>query len=154
MSRIALAALMLTLFRVGLLPSTYGQRYPPCSIRSGSTVFIPTEDEFGKELKKALLEAGIELVFVSDMGNADFEIVGKVEDSERLKSNESPRVEGARIEGPAGSTPHTFVVSVNILNLRTKDIAWGYGVTGVSDTQDAAQSFVSHLKEQMKAKHS
>ena len=95
MSRIAQAALMLTLFRVGLLPPAYGQRYTPCNIPSGSTVFIPTGDEFGKELKKALLEAGVQMVFVSDMGNADFEIVGKVEDSEQLKSTESPRVEGS-----------------------------------------------------------
>ena len=87
---------------------------------------------------------------MNDKENADFEIIGGIRDAV-----EEP-IDGRTTssEQDAGTqTLRTRVVMVSIVNLRTKSVAWGYGVTGVPDLVSAADSCAKRLKGEMKHRH-
>ena len=60
----------------------YGHRVSPFSILPSSSVFIDPMDGFGPELQRAFLRDGVPLVIVTDKRNADFEIMGSIQDAE------------------------------------------------------------------------
>jgi hypothetical protein len=132
-----------------------GNQVSPSPIPWSSSVFIDPMDGFGPELQAALLNDGVPLVIVNDKENADFEISGGIRDDTEPTS-------GQPINGRTGSsdqqeagvqTLRRRFVKVTILDLRTKSVAWGYGVTGVRDLASAADSCAKQLQEEMKRKH-
>jgi hypothetical protein len=114
-------------------PRAYGQRNSVLGIPRASNVFIDPMDGFGGELKAALLKEGVPIDIVSHKGMADFEITGEID-----------------------SAPHPqekLFVNIRILNLKTHDIVWGYGVSGITDSQSAAASCAEQLKREIHRKH-
>jgi hypothetical protein len=87
----------------------------------------------GSELKAAFLKEGVPIDIVSDKGMADFEIAGEIE--------------------RATHPQEKLFVNIRILNLKTHDIVWGYGVTGITDSQSAAASCAEQLKREIHRKH-
>jgi hypothetical protein len=114
-------------------PRAYGQRNSVLAIPRASIVFIDPMDGFGSELKAALLKEGVPIDIVSDKGMADFEITGEIE--------------------RATHSQEKLFVNIRILNLKTHDIVWGYGVTGITDSQSAAASCAEQLKREIHRKH-
>ena len=88
---------------------------------------------FGSELKAALLKEGVPIDIVSDKGMADFEITGEIESATHPQEK--------------------LFVNIRILNLKTHDIVWGYGVTGITDSQSVAASCAEQLKREIHRKH-
>jgi hypothetical protein len=114
-------------------PQAYGQRNSVLSIPRDSSVFIDPMDGFGSELKAAFLKEGVSIDIVSNKSMADFEITGEIQ--------------------RATHEQEILLVSIRILNLKTRDIVWGYGVTGITDSQSAAASCAKQLKREMHRKH-
>jgi hypothetical protein len=126
-----------------------GKQILPSPIPRSASVFIDPMDGFGPELQEALLNNDVPLVIVSNKDDADFEITGGIRDAKERPINGRT----ASDEQEAGTeTLRTHVVMVSIVNLKTKSVAWGYGVTGVPDLANAADSCAKHLKEEMKRK--
>ena len=113
-------------------PRAYGQRNAFFAIPRDSNVFIDPMEGFGSELKAAFLKEGVLIDIVSDKSMADFEITGEIE--------------------PPTHSQERLWVSIRILNLKTKDIVWGYGVAGITDSQSAADSCAEQLKRKMHRK--
>jgi hypothetical protein len=110
-------------------PRAYGQRVPVVPVRPDSNVFIDPMNGFGGQLKAALLNEGVRLNIVSNKSMADFEITGSTQGTEQSK-----------------------FLRVSVVNLKTGDIAWGYGVAGIADSQSAALACAKHLKQEMQRK--
>jgi hypothetical protein len=112
-------------------PLAYGQQVSIISIPRNANVFIdPTNGFDGSELKAALLKEGVPLDIVSNRRMADFEITGSIQ-----------------------STQESLFLSVRILNVKTRDLAWGYGVAGFADSQGAAALCAKQLNHEMRRKH-
>jgi hypothetical protein len=111
-------------------PQAYGQRVSVVPIPRDSNVFIDPMNGFGGQLKAALLKEGVPVDIVSNKSMADFEITGSIQGTEK-----------------------SLFLRVSILNLKTGDIAWGYGVTGFADSQGAAASCAKQLKQGMQRTH-
>jgi hypothetical protein len=127
-----------------------GNQLSPDPIPRSSSVFIDPMNGFGSELQEAFLNDGVPLVIVSNKDDADFEIVGEIRDAVERPINGRT----ASGEQEAGTeTLRTRVLMVSIVNLKTKSVAWGCGVTGVPDLASAAESCAKHLKEEMRRKH-
>jgi hypothetical protein len=87
---------------------------------------------FDDELKRALLKEGVSLDIVSNQSMADFEITGNIH--------------------VHGQTQKSRSVSLRIWDLKTREMVWGYGVTGITDSQSTAASCVKQLKQEMQRK--
>jgi hypothetical protein len=123
-------------------------------IPRSSSVFIKPMDGFGPELQQAFLNNGVPLVIVSDKEMADFEIIGGIRHATEPISAQPMNERTNILEQEAGDqTLRTRFVTVTIVNVRTKSVAWGWGVTGVPDLASAAESCAKQLKEQMKLNH-
>ena len=127
----------------------YGHRIPPFPILPNSSVFIDPMDGFGPELQKAFLKDGVRLVIVSDKRTADFEITGGIRDGEPT-SIESMTWGGDSEQQADVHEPRARFFTVAIVSLKTGDLAWGYGVSGVTDPLTAADSCAKQLKEEIK----
>jgi hypothetical protein len=112
-------------------------------------------DGFGPVLQGAFLNDGVPLVIVNDKENADFEISGVIrDDTEPTSVQPINRRTGSSEEQETGEqTLRRRFVRVTIVDLSTKSVAWGYGVTGVRDLASAADSCAKQLKEEMNRKH-
>jgi hypothetical protein len=110
-------------------PRAYGQRPALLPIPRDSNIFIDPMNGFGDELKRAFLKEGVSLGIVSNKSMADFEITGN-------------------IQGHA-QTPEARSVSLRILDLKTREIVWGYGMTGIRDSQSTAATCAKQLKLEM-----
>jgi hypothetical protein len=104
-------------------------------VAPGSSVFIDQMDGFGPQLEKAFLNGGVPLLIVSNKGSADFEIVGGIQDAKEPTSVVPRR-------------PRS--ITVKIVNLRSGDLAWGYGVSVMTDLPAAAESCAKQMKGEMK----
>jgi hypothetical protein len=110
-------------------PRAYGQRVSVVPIPADSNVFIDPMNGFGDQLKAALLNEGVRLDIVSNKSMANFEITGSIQGTEK-----------------------SLFLRVSILNLKTGDIAWGYGAARVADSQSEAASCAKQLKREMQRK--
>jgi len=123
-------------------------------IPRSSSVFIEPMDGFGPELQQAFLNGRVPLVIVSDKQMADFEITGGIRHATEPTSTQPISGGTNFLEQEAGDQAlRSLFVVVTIVNVRTKSVAWGWGVTGVPDLASAAQSCAKQLKEQMKRNH-
>jgi hypothetical protein len=110
-------------------PSAYGHRPATLPIPRDSNIFIDPMNGFGDELKRAFLKEGVSLDIVSNKSMADFEITGNMQGH--------------------GQTQESRSVSLRILDLKTREIVWGYGVTGITDSPSTAASCAKQLKQEM-----
>jgi hypothetical protein len=123
-------------------------------IPRSSSVFVEAMDGFGPELQQAFLNDGVPLVIASDKEMADFQIIGGIRDAPEPTSMQPLNGHTTILEQEAGDqTLRTRFVIVTIVNVRTKSVAWGWGMTGVPDLASAAESCAKQLKEEMKRKH-
>jgi hypothetical protein len=128
----------------------YGHRISPYPIPPNSSVFMDPMDGFGPELKKAFLKDGVPLVIVSDKKTADFEIMGGIQDGQE------PTSTGSMTWGESGEQqadvyePRPRLITVTIVSLQTGDLAWGYGMSGMTDLRAAADSCAKQLKNKIK----
>jgi hypothetical protein len=108
-------------------------------------------DGFGPELQKALLDEGVPLVIVSDKRNADFEIMGSIQDTNEPTSKEpmSWSQRGGDQQGEV-QAPRPRFVRVKIVNVKTGDLAWGYGGNGMTDLRSTAEACAKQLKRELK----
>lgn len=127
-----------------------GNQVSPGPIPRGSSAYIETMDGFGPELQEALLNNGVPLVIVSNKDNADFEIIGGIRDVTEQPMN---GLTSSRQQQGDAQPLRARLITVTIVNLKTKSVAWGYGVTGVPDLAGAADSFAKRLKGEMKQRH-
>jgi hypothetical protein len=128
----------------------YGHRIPPFPIVPSSSVFIDPMDGFGPELQKAFLKDGVPLVIVSDKKTADFEISGGIRDATEPTSTESMTWGGGSEQQADVHEPQPRFVTVTIVSLKTGDLAWGYGMSGITDPRTAADSCAKQLKDKIK----
>jgi hypothetical protein len=128
--------------------AAYGHRISPFPILPNSSVFIDPMDGFGPELEKAFLQDGLRLVIVSDQKAADFEITGGIRDGEPT-SIESMTWGGSEQQADVHE-PRPRFFTVAIVSLKTGDLAWGYGMSGITDPLAAADSCAKQLKDKIK----
>jgi hypothetical protein len=112
-------------------PRAYGHRASALPVPRDSNIFIDPMDGFGSDLKAALLRKSVRLDIVSSKSMADFEVTGTIQDA-------------------AHKTPS---VSILVWNLKTRQMVWGYGVTGIADPQSVAASCANQMKKGMEQKH-
>jgi len=127
-----------------------GNQLSPDPIPRSSSIFIDPMDGFGPELQEAFLNDGVPLVIVSNKEDADFEIVGGIRDATEQPINGRP---ASAAQEAGNQTLRTRVVMVSIVNLKTKSVAWGYGVTGVPDLASVADACAKRLKGEMNHRH-
>jgi hypothetical protein len=128
----------------------YGHRVSPFPILPNSSVFIDPMDGFGPELRKAFLKDHVPLVLVSDTRTADFEIMGSIRDAKEPTSTGSMTWSGGAGQNADVYEPQPRFVTVTIVSLKTGDLAWGYGVSGMTDLRAAADSCAKQLKDKVK----
>jgi hypothetical protein len=128
----------------------YGHRVSPFPILPNSSVFIDPMDGVGPELQKAFLKDGVPLVIVSDRRTADFEIMGGIRDAKEPTSTGSMTWGGGREQQADVYEPQPRFVTVTIVSLKTGDLAWGYGTSGMTDLRAAADSCAKQLKDKIK----
>ena len=133
-----------------LVSGAYGQQGPYGPIPRSSSVFIDPMDGFGPELQKAFVNDSVHLVIASDRGNADFEIMGGIRNA--TEPILAGRMYGERSNDDEQAYARTRHVTVTIVNLRTKSVAWGCGASGFLDLSNAADSCAKDLKQAMKGK--
>jgi hypothetical protein len=145
-TKVALVSLVLVFSLVA-----YGHRVSPFPILPNSSVFIDPMDGFGHELQKAFLKDGVPLVIVSDKKTADFEIMGGIQDGQE------PTSTGSMTWGESGEQqadvyePRPRLITVTIVSLQTGDLAWGYGMSGMTDLRACSGFLREAAKKQDKA---
>jgi hypothetical protein len=127
----------------------YGQT-SPFPIPPRSRVFIDPVDGFGSELLEAFIHDRVPLVIVSDKRNADFEILGVDRDAKESRLKKPINWDEGGDERRAEAAPRPSFVTVKIVNLKTGDLVWGYGVSGTTDLRAAVESSAKQLKRDMK----
>jgi hypothetical protein len=132
-----------------------GNQVSPVPIPWSSSVFIDPMGGFGPELQAAFLNDGVPLVIVNDKEKADFEITGGIRDDTEPTSGQpiNGRTSSSEEQEAGVQTLRRRFVTVKIVDLRTKSVAWRYGMTGVRDLASAADSCAKQLKDEMKPKH-
>ena len=130
--------------------AAYGHRISPFPILPNSSIFIDPMDGFGPELHNAFLKDHVPLVIVSDTRTADFEIMGGIRDAKEPTSTGSMTWGGASEQQADVHEPQLRFVTVTIVGLKTGDLAWGYGMSGITDPLAAADSCAKQLKDKIK----
>jgi hypothetical protein len=146
----AVSLSLLTWLAPVLVSVAYGQQGLRGPIPRSASVFIDPMDGFGPELQRAFVNDKVHLVIASDRGDADFEIMGGIRNA--TDQTQEGQSYGERSNDDEQAYARTRLVTVTIVNLRTKSVAWGYGASGFLDLPDAAESCAKSLKQAMEGK--
>ena len=121
-------------------------RNPLERLPRNGTVFIDPIDGFGPQVEKAFLKENVPWVIVSSRDDADFEITGAIRDVIDTEIGTAVNLSTRDAE------QSNRLVMLSIVNVRTKNVVWGYGVAGAGDMTNAAESFAKTVKAQIRHK--